>query len=255
MPKDLNRRRRILYEPLRLSTRMIWFEHVFLPSIRHQSDPDFHVIVATGEDFPEPWRSQLADLVKDVPQVELFFAPPGHHGDACREIICDRMDPDADVVAQFRLDDDDAVSSDYVRRVRDDFRKYLADCYEENSLAALDHCHGLTFSVADNSPVVHKVTASLWTPALTVYTPTDHQNTVLDYPHHLLFRRMPVLSLQDSVMFVRGVHDWNDSNVGARTFTAILDLERARMLLRRRFGIKPWPFVQALSAVSDHVAG
>lgn len=255
MPKDLNRRRRILYEPLRLSTRMIWFEHVFLPSIRRQSDPDFQIIVVTGSDLPEPWRSRLVELVKDVPQLELIFAPPGHHGDSTREFICERMDPAADVVAQFRLDDDDAVSSDYVQRVRSEFLMLLAQSYALYSLAALDHCHGLTFSVSDNTPLVHKVTASLWTPALTIYTPADHAKTILDYPHHLLFRRMPVLSLQDSVMFVRGVHDWNDSNVGARTFTAVLELDRARMVLRRRFGIKPWHLVHALAAVNDTVTG
>ncbi len=234
---DIEDRRRELYDPHRLDSRMLCFEHVFLPSIRAQTDSDFRLLVVTGEDLPEPWRGRLERLVATVPQLELVHMPLMAHGEACRIVLAERMDPRADVVAQFRLDDDDAVAVDYVRRVRSDFERFLAPAYHTQSLAGIDHCRGLALTTGGGEAEVRKVIASLWTPALTIYMPPGHAKSVFDYPHHLLFRRMPVLSLQDRFMYVRGVHDWNDSGVAARTFAEPMEPDQAREVLGRRFGI------------------
>ncbi|PPB79602.1 putative rhamnosyltransferase [Albidovulum inexpectatum] len=246
MPETLAERRAQLYDPGRMARRMAWFTEVFLPSIAGQTDPDFTLIIATGEDLPEDWYERLVRAVARVPQIEIVRLPVGLQADVTRAAIADRIDPRADIVAQFRLDDDDAVARDYVERVRGDFRMFLAPVFAMHSVAALDYCHGLTLLPRDGQPEVYRVTAQSLSCGLTIYMPPDHDRTVLDYAHHLVFRRMPVLSLQDQPMYVRGAHEDNDSNAGRRAYVARLEDARARQILRRRFGIRAWRLMRAL---------
>lgn len=252
---DFDERRRELYDPLRLTVRMAWFEHVFMPSIRAQSDTDFLLVIATGEDYPQPWRGQLERLVADVPQIELLFLPPGRLRVVSREVMQARVDQSADVVAQFRLDDDDAVAVDYIHRIRSDFDAFVSPAYAFRPLAALDHCRGLALSGTGGGISVHKVVAPYWTPALTVYLPPDSETCVFDYPHHLLYRHMTTVSLQDRPMFVRGVHGLNDSDVATRRLSEPLESEPARYALRRRFNINPDELASALTSAQTATSG
>ncbi|SPH25098.1 hypothetical protein DEA8626_04134 [Defluviimonas aquaemixtae] len=251
MPAVLADRRATLFDPARLAVRFHWFEHVLLPSVRAQSDPDFTLLVVTSDDLPEPFLARLCDLIAPVPQLELVQAPPLPHGVACSSALRARMDPEADVVAEFRLDDDDAVAFDYVRRVRSDFREYLAPLYEKRALVALDHCKGFVLTGIDGKADLHTVAAHLWTPALTLYMPPGHDRSLFDYPHHLLFRRMSVLSLQDSVMYVRGVHGFNDSGVAKRHLSEPIESGRARDWIANRFGIDLDAFSLGLGALHE----
>lgn len=254
-PEDLDARRRELYDPLRLTIRMAWFEHVFMPSVRAQNDADFLLLIATGEDLPQPWRGRLERLIADVPQIELLFLPPGRLREVSRQAMRARIDPRADVVAQFRLDDDDAVAMDYIQRVRADFGAFVAPVYRFKPLAALDHCRGLALSWAEAGVSLHKVAAQCWSPALTVYMPPDHDKSVFDYPHQLVFRHMSALSLEDRVMFVRGIHGWNDSVIASRGISDPMEPEPARFMLRRRFGIDLDALDGALKAAGTPASG
>lgn len=237
-------RRAFLYDPQRLGRRFVWFEHVVLPCLRAQTDPDFRLVVLTGEDFPEPFRSRLAALAGTVPQIVLDFRPPGPHRDLCRQALQARIDPAADVVAQFRLDDDDAVAVDYVERLRRDFASGLEPIYGRLGRLSLDYASGLVLD--SDGPSAHRVIARDWTPALTLFLPPGSARAVLDYPHHKLLHHMPGVSLQDNVMFVRGKHEGNDSHGWAGRLAPALAPGEAADILRRRFGIDLGRFAAAL---------
>ena len=49
---DFAERRAALYAPDRLDARCLWFEHVCLPGLALQTDPDFTLHVVLGADFP-----------------------------------------------------------------------------------------------------------------------------------------------------------------------------------------------------------
>lgn len=51
---DLHERRAMLYDPQRLASRFIWFEHLCLASLRAQTDPDLTFVVLVGTDLPDP---------------------------------------------------------------------------------------------------------------------------------------------------------------------------------------------------------
>lgn len=242
---SIEARRAMLYAPDRLAHRFLWFEHVALPSIKGQTDPEFRLIVLLGEDFPEPWLTRMRALVADVPQILLDFAPPGPHREICAEAMRRHVDPGAEVLAQFRLDDDDAVALDFVARLRADFAA-VRPVHDRGRALALDYCRGvlLTEERGNLTPTLRR--ASLWTPALVLFTRPDAPKMILDYPHHLIWRHMPVLSLQDEVMFLRGAHGGNDSAIGQERRPETLPADRWPGLLLRRYGLDISAFGAAL---------
>ena len=67
--------------------------------------------------MPERYRARLEAICRGVEQVVLRFLPPIHVSEAIHQAAPDIGLDLADTV-QFRLDDDDCVSRDYIRRLR-----------------------------------------------------------------------------------------------------------------------------------------
>lgn len=245
---SLEARRAMLYAPERLDERTAWFEHVTLPSIRAQRDGNFTFIVMVGEDLPDPWRSRLEAMVADVPQVRIVSAPPGQHRRICADVVRAQVDAGADLVAEFRLDDDDAVAVDFVERVRAEAAALLP-LFQRHGNAALDFSRGVVLEAAGADVTVLPRRALLWTPALAVLTKVDTEARILDHPHHKLWRNMPTLTLPDEVMFLRGSHGGNDSHIPKEPPAWDLPRERWAPLLKRRFGIDLPGFVAALAGL------
>lgn len=244
-PEDIESRRALLYAPERLAHRLTWLAHAALPSLRAQTDDDFRLVLLLGEDFPDPWLDRIQALVADLPQVVIAHAPPGPHREICAAALRPQIDPAAQVVAQFRLDDDDAVAVDFVARVRADAASQFS-LFQNSGLMALDYCRGVLLQERRGRlhPMLRR--ASLWTPGLAVLTRPDTDKMILDFLHNQLWRHMPVLSLPDKVMFLRGAHHDNDSLIaldGSPDLPSTVDWPR---LLARRFGIDLAAFAQAI---------
>lgn len=236
--ETLEARRAVLYDPAQLALRFHWFEHVCLPTWRNQTDPDFTLIIATGADFPQPWLTRLRDLVADIPQAMVHLAEPARHRPLCRRIMRRHTDAGADVCAQFRMDDDDAVAFDYVQRVREDFAKLTA-LYQAEGKLWVDYCRGLTLMTTDNDLRVIPQAADRMTAALTLYKPPAEQSCIMDFGHHKLNQMMTGVTFQDSFMYVRGKHGLNDSARGRYVHdgTALTAEPDLPTLFSQRFGI------------------
>ena len=240
-----------LYAAGRMAVRLFFLEHLVLPSLRAQSDPDFTLVLMMGETLPEPWRSRVLELVQDVPQVKPVFLPEGqNHMAACTALMRAHRDENADVVVEFRLDDDDAVASDFVAQLRGLYRQ-LRPIYKANKRVAVDFCRGFLFRCEDDGGVNYlPVEARLWTPALALYLPPDHPRSLLNYPHMRTWRSMPVLSLNKKPMFVRGAHGGNDSAIKERKVDSFrYKLETLPSVIASDFGVDLEAFEAAWSEV------
>ena len=116
--KTMNERRAYLYSTKRLEESLFLFEHLLLPGIENQSNDDFTLMLLLGDDFPGLYRERLLALLADVPQVKPVFRASGPHRLVYRDLFLEERDPRANVVAEFRLDDDDAVAVNYVQTIR-----------------------------------------------------------------------------------------------------------------------------------------
>ena len=208
--RPLTERRAMLFDPDRLNARMIWFEHVFLPSLQAQTDPDFTMIVLTSEDLPQPWLDRLRALIGALPQFRLQTMPPLAHRVACADAIKAVVEPGADLTAQFRLDDDDAVAVEYIALIRRDFL-LLHALYSENNGLAVDYTLGLVLEDVQGRVVADKRRECFWGCGLTLYLPPNSSRQILNFQHHKVWQHLPTVMRHKPAMWVRGAHQSNDS--------------------------------------------
>ena len=249
--ESLADRRAALYAPKRLDERTLWFEHVFLPPLRAQTDPDFTLHLLLGEDLPEPWRARVRAAIADVPQVRPHWREPGEHRAICRDVLLSARDPNRLCVAEFRFDDDDAVAVDYVLQLRRQWPK-LARLSNANGRVALDHGRGMVLEAQPDGTIKpHVLNTHCWSAGLAVFLRPSDEGIVMDFPHHKVWARMPFVNLTDSVMFIRGDHAHNDARTpfGAGLPVPVPEAE-IPALLTRRFAIDFQAFRDAWTQVT-----
>lgn len=238
--KRLEDLRADLYSKHRLEHRLFLLEHVFLPALKAQTDPDFKLIFLMGAQLPKPYRKHVLRLLQQVPQIEPVFFKEGQFQHwLCRHLLTEARDPSAYAVAEFRLDDDDAVGVDFVKTVRAEFAD-LRPIYDRHKLCAVDFTQGFVMNTDESSLTIHPAATQKWTPGLVIYQDPTSEKALMDYVHTQLWRWMPVLSSCDQPMFIRGAHHDNDSNVGRhglRTWDYEFDMERLDSFLSERFAI------------------
>ena len=245
-------RRAYLYDPGRLAMRFAWFETVTLPGIAAQKDQGFRLIVLMGEDFPEPWRTRMLGHVGRLPQLVARFAPPEHHRKVCADAIAAEIDPAAEVVLQFRLDDDDAVAVDFTRRLRRDWRKLRAFHADRDVPLVIDYAKGINLFARPGGEVeiVPRLEPFVGVGFAIATRPGDGHH-ILDYMHHVVWQSLPAVTMPDEIMWLRGAHGGTDSGAPGRQPLFRADEAELRQALRKRFRIDLPALKAALAAAAD----
>lgn len=250
MPAELDAARRKLYARNRLEHRLFLLEYVVLPSLRCQTDPDFTLIMLMGADLPRPVRRRVMALIADIPQIRPVFAEEGQNQlDLCRDAINEVRRPDAVACAQFRLDDDDAVSVDFVRQTRALF-EMAEPMFRRSGLFGLDFCRGFVMRTSEEQCKFSPIAIRFWPPGMVVFLSPDKPECILDFHHLKLWNFMPTLMWMERAMFVRGAHHDNDSNVatmGRRSADFPFRKRRMNSYLMRKFALD----VEAIQAHWD----
>jgi hypothetical protein len=146
---------------------------------------------------------------------------------------------DVAATAQFRLDDDDAVSVRFIEQALALFA-LQRPLFEQNGLLGVDFCRGFLFRMHEDRCSFAPVSMRFWAPGMMVFIGAQHSRCVLDYHHLQLWHHMPTLTWMNRPMFVRGAHGDNDSgvkNLGRRTRSFPFPEHRLARHMRRRFAI------------------
>ncbi|MCJ8139684.1 glycosyltransferase [Falsirhodobacter halotolerans] len=106
-----------LYGPARLAFRRWCLRHVLMPSLAAQTDPDFVFIFLTSPELPEAARAELVGLAASVPQVRVVTSDERSVDAALRPVLMNIERTHNRRLVQFRIDDDDALTPDYVARL------------------------------------------------------------------------------------------------------------------------------------------
>lgn len=232
---SLSERRAALYATKRLDARTLWFEHVFMPPMRAQTDTEFTVHLLMGEDLPPPWRDRVEVAIADCPQIKAHWREPGDHRAICRDVLWGGRDAAHETVAEFRLDDDDAVAVDYVAQLRRAWGR-IGQLANAAGRVALDHGKGVVLEALDDGRIKsHVLNTHCWSAGLALYLPVSDEAIVMDFPHHKIWSRMPFVNLSDQVMFIRGDHGHNDARTPFATAhsVAVPEAEVAPIIARR----------------------
>lgn len=216
---DASRDRALLFQPERLQHRLRLFSQITLPSLAAQTRQDFHHFILTSRDLPEPTAAALAEACArshgDAGRYSIVAARPMPARAALRRFL-DRRYP-GQVVAQVALDDDDGLAADFVQ----DLRRQFGLIEEETPDISQKLPHFVSYSrgfglmlrdAAEGAPTLFRIRYPYINLGLTMIA-GDHAKNILAIQHKKAPRRFGARLIGDTPMYVRGIHDFNDSRV------------------------------------------
>jgi len=199
-----------LYATERLNERFRLFETIALPCLKHQTDPDFELIIVVGDTLPADALARLHALISDLPQARIIAQPPRPQREVMKEVLTQaRHHPDAPVV-HFRHDDDDAVAVDYIATLRETLA-LSAPLLAQYRTVAFDWTKGYIAELGPKGISATEVRRNFNVAGLAMHARGGCPLTIMNFAHHKLPNFMPALSLPNPEMFVRTHSAYNDS--------------------------------------------
>lgn len=111
-------RARTLYTRDRMELRFYLFENFLLPSLKAQIDRNFLCIILTSDLMPATYLKRLQDLCAGDPTLEVLVSDASTVHDALWPRISALNELAGRPLVNFRIDDDDCLSRDYVQELR-----------------------------------------------------------------------------------------------------------------------------------------
>ena len=242
--ESLEVRRAALYDPQRLNRRMFYFEQCLIPSLKAQTDPEFTFLVLIGEQLPAEFRSRLEAAITGCAAIRIVVVPEGRNvTDVSREALLAARDRSAETVAEFRIDDDDAVAVDFIARSKLTFEGLSMTLLENERQFCVDFIQGFCAVAKPDRVELTPVATRYWSCAMTRYLRPGNPKCALDFHHRRVWRRMPTLTVPKPHMYIRGSHEFNAAGKKGDVFATqentepVLAAPAAREVLQDRFGI------------------
>lgn len=236
MHDSVAEREAYLYAADRMELRFRHFEALTLPSIRAQKEQRFTFLVLVGDSLPKMYRDRLHDITADIPQIKIIAREPMKHRTAMQIAIKEELGEDKEESIQFRLDDDDAVSLQFIRSARW-FARHTGPMRKNWKNIAFEFSKGYSVMLSKDGILAEEVQSSFWACGLAVLFRPGDRKTVMNYAHHKLHTHMPTMINPHPHMYLRAKHDDNDSaaNYKSGTFKPLTDAQRA--LFQQSFNV------------------
>ncbi|MFE3837253.1 glycosyltransferase [Pseudogemmobacter sonorensis] len=252
---DASRDAEKLFARERLLQRLELFSTIALPSLAAQTDRDFHHLILTSDQLPAWAMEELTDscvmCYGDSRQFTIRAEPPGTTRRALRHYM-QRVYRDP-VVVQVVLDDDDGLACDYVADLRRQIATLAAPPQppEEAARAGvalpyfLSFPEGYGFSITEHAAdgLRERQEASLYSHrypfincGLAMLGTPDGKN-IFAIDHRAAPRKYGARLFPGKAMFLRSIHEFNDSRVAVTEKWQPLESWREAEDIRTRF---PW---------------
>lgn len=199
-----------LYAKDRMEERFRFFETVALPCLRKQTDTDFDLIVVVGTQLPEQYRARLYDLTADIPQIHIHAEPPRKHREVMKDILNAARNDPSEPCLQFRYDDDDAISVDFIEKLRKTV-KQCGHLLRGKRSVAFDWNQGYVAELDAKGIRAAQIFRQFCVTSLGMYIRGNCPLTIMNYAHDKIPRHMPAFCFNDPAMFVRGHNSYCDS--------------------------------------------
>ncbi len=148
---DASKDPQALYAPARLRKRFEFFERIALASLRDQTDPDFKLAILSSKLMPNRFKNRLTEMCYDTlgeDHCDILFRHPGKAGRIFRRYT-QRRYADHDYVSQVVLDDDDALSNDYIEVSKREAHNAVKNNIDKHGVTFLTFCNGYTLGLSD----------------------------------------------------------------------------------------------------------
>lgn len=200
-----------LYNPDRLERRFYLFEKLCLPSLLAQSDPNFTCVFLVGNSLPEAAKDHLKALVSPLADARIVPRESEHNYAAIRKVYDGITQSGFSHRTSFRLDDDDAVSVAYIKRLKQTARKLKPLC-NPNKPVAISFNRGFYVHVKeDGNRVFDACERTPLSVGSALFAETGHPENVYARNHRFLGQFFNLYSDVSEPSFIRTIHQDNDS--------------------------------------------
>lgn len=233
---DLEYRKSVLFAPERLEERFYFFEKICLPSLKWQTDKDFRLVIFTSPELPAPYQARLAAAVAEIPEVELVYDTASHMTLAVDNWIARQPIVQDQRTLHFRLDDDDALSTDFTATLHEHLDRVPDH-------AIITRPSGLfLIHTAEGPELLAKFEPNIAIGYAVVSPPGKVLNPyMLQHGGH--YRVAPSLSLPGPLAYIHTAHSESDTREAQAR-----KLKKARVEHQNLFGDRARRFRQAVRA-------
>jgi hypothetical protein len=239
---DFDTAAEILYAVPRMLRRFAFFENICLPSLAAQTDGDFKLVALIGDTMPFRWRKRLKGLMEQYPFLEVCTLEAAGPLNSTRRAFRRAWNGQAPYITGFRIDDDDAVATDYIERTRAISDQLLTLGWaDEDTPAAICFHRGIYWDMAreeENQFWDFSEKEPLGLASAMITTPEGMAN-IYRWNHRKLASQVRCWIDPTEFMFVRTLHSHNDSDRSIPPDAQVLPAFQAKKLFRERFGLAP----------------
>ena len=228
----------VLYDPERIERRFALFEMLCLRSLAMQRDTGFQVGILVGDSLPEYARERLVEMLDGFPNAKLITLPPLEHYTAT--VCAFKQMPDvagSEFTVTFRLDDDDAMHADTVGRLREVAQTILPLRNLQDPLAIAFN-RGFYFDLSNPEKMITECFEK--TPlgvGMALVAPAGSRQNVFRRNHRAAGQHFNCYTEINKPMFIRTVHQDNDSGAATTGHVGKMEPERIERTLLKHFGV------------------
>lgn len=201
-----------IFSPERMELRFHLFEKLCLPSLTGQSDPDFDAVVLTAQSMPAPYLERLHDLIDPVPNIHLSeVGTEKHYPLLCAGYNSIPLEDHTHRI-MFRLDDDDAVDKNFVKRTKRLARGVLR-LQGQKTPTIISYNRGFYVRTSEEgNEVFDSCERAPLSTGTTLVAPVDHPMNPYRYVHRKFPQHFNTYSDISVPSFIRTIHGDNKSN-------------------------------------------
>jgi hypothetical protein len=197
------------------------------------------VIILTGETLPKASTAQLDQIMTPVPRARVLAMPVSDMYPAINSAFASVPSPEGTThVATMRMDDDDAMNVETIANTHR-LAPMIASATGGEPFV-LSYQSGVVAKLGGQQPELRY--ASLRNPpgsGPVLVAPVTYPGNVYRRNHRALAQFYPVFSDATPRMFLRTIHQDNDSDPVEPGKTKVLGEQRAATVLKTCFGIDP----------------
>ena len=195
-----------LYATDRMELRFFLFENFLVPSLKSQSDENFICLILTSDIMPEIYKNRLADICANTPNMELLVSSELTVHEALWPSIAELNRRAGRPLVQFRIDDDDCLSRDYVQELRG----YMVRLGDRMPIG-YSRANGLVITNYRADKEMNIYQANLPFNSMGTAIRVHGERTIFSFGHNALHKRFPAIVDNSGMGYISIKIDGHDS--------------------------------------------
>ena len=226
-----------IFSDARMALRFHIFETLVLPSLLRQSDDDFDLVILTAERLPDHHMERLRALIDTVPNIHLRPVSASRHYQLLKDAYNSIEPGDVSHRILFRLDDDDAMDINYIKRLKWTCRNLLK-MHPLDTPYAIAFNRGFYVNMVDGeNEVFDAVERAPLSTGTALLAPLDYTRNPYRYNHRALGQYYNLYTDIAVPAYIRTINGSNKSNPTQMGETRKLKPKDLDHQLRKHFDV------------------